>query len=251
MIVYEYPCNERVRAFLRAEYLFERFFYFLKGEDAHHHQIAVTTLFEILDMCERSDVRGMVLQDLERQRVALMGWREHPGVASQRLDAMLDAMQQASEQLSAQGRLGANLKENEWLSSLRGRFAVPGGCSRVDLPSYYAWQLRPAEQRRQAIQSWAQSFTPVQEAISLLLKVLRNAGDPIDHVAIEGNYQEMLGGKTFQLLRVWLDEQAHVFPEMSANKYVIWVRFAQQDNENRPQPLTKNIAFKLARCQIH
>jgi cell division protein ZapD len=60
----------------------------------------------------------------------------------------------------------------------------------------------------------------------------------------------MLGGKTFQLLRVWVDPALGVFPEISANKYVIWVRFSTQDNKTKPQPAGRDIRFRLARCNI-
>ncbi|MGG4775304.1 cell division protein ZapD [Alcaligenaceae bacterium 429] len=250
MILYEYPCNERVRAFLRVEYLFDRLHYFMAGDDPHLHQIAVTTLFEILDVCERSDLRGMILQDIERQRLALSALREHPGVSSKLLDNMLNELQEVTSPLAAQGRLGQNLKDNDWLGSLRGRLTVPGGCSQVDIPSYYAWQSRPVAQRRADLQSWSEAFQPMHAALMLVLRLLRDAGDALEHTAHEGNYQEMLGGKSFQLLRVWVDEAAGVFPEMSANKYVLWVRFALQDTTNKPVPLTRDIHFKLARCNI-
>lgn len=250
MILYEYPCNERVRAFLRVEYLFDRLCYFMEGDDPHLHQVAVTTLFEILDVCERSDLRGMILQDIERQRAALSALREHPGVSGHLLDSMLNELQDVTNQLAAQGRVGQSLKENDWLCSLRGRLSIPGGCSQVDIPSYYAWQSRPVSERRADLQEWSQAFKPLRDALVLVLRLLRDAGDVLEHTAHEGNYQEMLGGKSFQLLRVWVDEAAGVFPEMSANKYVLWVRFALQGTSNKPTPLTRDIHFKLARCNI-
>lgn len=250
MILYEYPCNERVRAFLRVEHLFDRLFYFAKGSDPLLHQVAISTLFELLEICERSDIRGMVLQDIERQRVALSALREHPEVAGQRLDSMLAEMQEAASNLAAQGRIGQALRDNEWLSSLRGRLAIPGGTSQVDIPSYYAWQLKTEQTRRADIKQWAQAFMPLHHAIKLLLVLLRDAGSVVDHVAYEGSYQEMLSGKSFQLLRVWVNASAGVFPEMSANKYVIWVRFSLQDSDNKPLVVSKDIPFKLARCNI-
>ena len=60
----------------------------------------------------------------------------------------------------------------------------------------------------------------------------------------------MLAGKVFQMLRVWVERDLGVFPEISANKYVIWVRFSQQDNELRPLPVARDIPFRLARCNL-
>lgn len=250
MILYEYPCNERVRALLRVEHLFERLFFFADSEDVHHHQIAVATLFDLLDVSDRTDLRGAVLQDLERQRAALSALRQHPGVDPAMLDNMLGEIQETTAELGAQGRVGQVLRENEWLASLRGRLSVPGGSSQVDMPSYYAWQIRPAQIRLRDLQQWISAFIPLYKGLALILRLLRDSGDAVDVVARDGAYQEMLGGKLFQLLRVWVDSARNIFPEMSANKYVIWVRFATQDKDLKPAPVTTDVPFKLARCNV-
>ncbi|MCC2597610.1 cell division protein ZapD [Pusillimonas sp. MFBS29] len=250
MILYEYPCNERVRSLLRVEHLFDRLFFFAQGTDVHHHQIAVATLFDLLDICDRTDLRGAVLQDLERQRVALGALRQHPGVDPQALDAMLAEIQSAAADLGVHGRIGQELRDNEWLASLRGRLAVPGGSSQVDMPSYFSWQIKPPEVRSRDLGQWIRPFLPLYKALALILRVLRDSGDVVDVTARQGAYQEMLSGKVFQLLRVWVDEAMNIFPEMSANKYVIWVRFAAQDTELKPQPVTRDVSFKLARCNV-
>jgi cell division protein ZapD len=248
--LYENPCNERVRTLLRVEYLFDRLFFFSRGEDAHCHQIAMTTLFDLLDVCERADVRTAVLQDLDRHRASLSALREHPGVDARMLDQLLRDIQDAAGALAGQGRIGQCLRDNEWLASLRGRVTVPGGSSPVDVPSYYAWQLKPPEQRTRDLQGWIAPFLPLHRVVALILRLLREAGEAQDQVAPQGAYQEMLGGKTFQLLRVWVDPALRVFPEISANKYVIWVRFSTQDNELKPQPVGRDIRFRLARCNF-
>ncbi|CAM5786889.1 cell division protein ZapD [Castellaniella caeni] len=250
MILYEYPCNERVRTLLRVEYLFDRLFFFTQGEDPRCHQIAMATLFDLLDVCERADVRTAVLQDLDRHRTALSALREHPGVDRVTLDGLLTDIQAASAALVGQGRVGQCLRDNEWLAGLRGRITVPGSSSPVDLPSYYAWQLKSPPERMRDLQGWVDPLMPLHRAAILILKLLRDAGDAHEQLASQGAYQEMLGGKTFQLLRVWVEAALAVFPEISANKYVIWVRFSSQDNQHKPQPAGRDIAFRLARCNL-
>ena len=250
MILYEYPCNERVRTLLRVEYLFDRLFFFAEGDNVRHHQITVATLFDLLDISDRTDLRSAVLQDLERQRATLTALQQHPGVDPETLRAMLDEIQATTSELGGQGRIGQVLRDNEWLASLRGRLAVPGGSSQVDIPSYFAWQIKPMETRLHDLQQWISPFLPLYKGLALILRILRDSGDAADLMAKQGAYQEMLSGKTFQLLRVWLDTEQGVFPEMSANKYVIWIRFATQDRELKPQPAIREIPFKLARCNI-
>src|SRR5690554_6377538 len=158
VILYEYPCNERVRTLLRVEHLFGRLFFFADGPDVHHHQIALDTLFDLLEVSERSDLRGSVLQDLERQHVSLSGLRRHPGVDAGALDTMLAEIQDSTAALGAQGRIGQGLRDIEWLASLRGRHDVPGGSAPVDIPSYYAWQIKPHETRVHDLKHWNRPF---------------------------------------------------------------------------------------------
>jgi cell division protein ZapD len=250
VILYEYPCNERIRSLLRVEHLFDRLFFFAKGEDVRHHQISMATLFELLDISERTDLRGAIVQDLERQRASLAALREHPGVDASRLNAMLDEIQTVNADLSAQGRIGQHLRDNEWLASLRGRLAVPGGSSPVDMPSFFSWQLRSHEERSRDLKEWVSPFMPLYRGLALILRMLRDAGDVREIVARDGAYQEMLSGKIYHLLRVWIDPSLRVFPEMSANKYVIWVRFAAQGPDLKPHPVGVDTSFKLACCHV-
>ena len=61
----------------------------------------------------------------------------------------------------------------------------------------------------------------------------------------------MLGGKTAQMLRVRLDESLACVPEMSANKYVLNIRFLTQGGEDpRPRTADGDIGFELTFCNL-
>lgn len=248
MILYEYPFNERIRSYLRLEYLFDRLFFFSGESDPHHHQIAVATLFDILDATERADIKTSLLQDLERQRMALGALRDHPGVAQDALETMLTDMERTASNLGGQGRAGQPLRENEWLISLRGRLAVPGGGTQVDMPSYHAWQHKVAAERADDLQAWIAPLRPMHEAVAMALRLLRESGRRTEMVADQGGYQQMLAGKLFQLLRVWVAPEAGVFPEISANKYMVWIRFSSQERDAKPQPVARDVAFHMSLC---
>lgn len=250
MILFEYPFNERVRALMRLESLLDRMMFFAKPGDAKHHQVALGALFDLLDATERTDMKGSVLQDLERQRGVLQSLREHPGVEPKTLASMLVEIDRVIVNLNSVGKTGQELRANEWLSSLRGRLAVPGGGTQVDMPSFHAWQYRTEAQRCADLHKWMSSLMPLQAGISLVMRLLRETGQATDAVAPQGAYQQMLAGKTYQLLRVWVDASADVFPEISANKYMVWIRYSSQDGEQRPQAVNHDVAFKMTLCAL-
>ena len=250
MIVYEYPFNERVRALLRLEFLFDRMIFFSQQSDPRMHQVALASLFDLLDATERTDMKGSVLQDLERQRSVLLSLQTHPEVDDKRLAAMIAEIERVAANLGAPGKTGQLLRENEWLSSLRGRLVMPGGGTQVDMPSFHAWQNRPDHVRTADLKRWMSSLMPLQAGISIVLGLLRESGQAEDAQAPSGGYQQMLGGKTYQLLRVWVDAASGVFPEMSANKYMVWIRFATQDGEVKPHQVVQAVPFRLALCAL-
>jgi len=250
VILFEHPCNERMRTLLRVEYLFQRIFFFLQGEQVQHHQIALSTLFEIFEVCERSDLRAAVLQDLDKQRSALGSLSRLSGVDTQALADILENIQKKSATLMAQGRIGQILRENEWLSSLRGRMVVPGGATPADFPAYQAWQAKPQAARQADLQGWLQAFAPLFEGVALILHLMRTSAQTEALTARQGTYQEAPAGKTFQLLRIWVARECGAFPEVSANKHVVWIRFLQQDKDLCAHAITGDIAFQLARCNV-
>jgi cell division protein ZapD len=163
---------------------------------------------------------------------------------------MLAEIEKAAANLNAGGRTGQSLRDNEWLTSLRGRLVVPGGGTQVDMPSFHAWQNLPDATRRADLQRWISTLMPVHIGIAIVLRLLRDSDEPVQAVAPQGAYQQMLAGKTYQLLRVWVDESAGVFPEISANKYMVWIRYSSQQGDQRPQAVTQDIPFKMTLCAL-
>jgi cell division protein ZapD len=94
------------------------------------------------------------------------------------------------------------------------------------------------------------SLIPLQQGISIVLRLLRESGMAEKAVAPQGAFQQMLAGKVYQLLRVWVDESACTFPEISANKYMVWIRFASQGGDQKPQPMTQDVSFKMSLCSL-
>lgn len=251
MIVYEYPFNERIRTLLRLEDLYEKFKFFVHQEHPLQHHVALATIFDMLEVAGRADLKSDLLQELERQKQSLMAYRSNPNVAAEALDAVLAELDSVSGALvAAQGRTGQNVRDNEWLMSIRGRTIIPGGASEFDLPSYHAWQQRPGAQREADIMKWFAPLAPLFEALSLVLRLLRDSGGPATMLATGGSYQQMLQGKVYQMLRLSIDETLGAIPEISANKYMLWVRFTTQDGDCKPKALEEDVSFELTLCNF-
>jgi len=249
LIVYEYPFNERIRTLLRLEDLYEKFVFFLHQESPQQHHIALATIFEMLEVAGRADLKSDLLQELERQKQMLLAYQSNPNVEPEMLNAILAEVDKASSALTAaQGRTGQNIRDNEWLMSIRGRTIIPGGACEFDLPAYYAWQQHPFERRFNDISNWFAPLIPLFDAISIVMRLLRESGHAVKINAEGGSYQQMLQGKVYQMLRLSLDMELGAIPEISANKYMLWVRFTQQDGDEKPRSFEGEVPFELALC---
>ena len=251
MIVYEYPFNERIRTLLRLEDLYEKFIFFVNQEHPLQHHVALSTIFEMLEVAGRADLKSDLLQELERQKQTLLGFRSNPNVQADRLDAVLTEVDRVSTALiAAQGKTGQHIRDNEWLMSIRGRTIIPGGACEFDLPSFYAWQHHSMERRVADISNWFAPLAPLFDAISIVLRLLRESGRPTKMIAQGGSYQQMLQGKIYQMLRLSIDESLGAIPEISANKYMLWVRFMSQDGDMKPKSHEGDVPFELTLCNF-
>ena len=249
MIIYEYPFNERIRTMLRLEDLHERYKFFLQQTHALQHHVALTTIFEMLEVASRSDLKSDLLQELERQKQILSGFQSHPNIQKDVLDDVLREIDKTSSALvNTLGKTGQSIRENEWLMSIRSRTSIPGGACEFDLPSYYTWQHRAPDERAADIVGW---FAPMQsliDAVGLLLRLMRASGLQFKIIAHSGSYQQMLQGKVHQLLRLRIDARCGAIPEVSANKYMLWIRFTKQDGSVKPKPIEEDIPCELTLC---
>ena len=251
MITYEYPLNERIRTLLRLEDLFEKVLYFSEAEGTHEHHIVLVTLFEILEISGRADLKFDLVQELERQRQILLSFRNNPDISEEALSGALYEIEQSSTALLAmQGKTGQYLRENEWLMSIKNRAGIPGGVCEFDLPAYHFWLNRDAAQRRESLLGWIKPMLPINAGLTIVLRLLRSSGRPERQTAQRGAYQQMLSGRTAQLIRLRLSRSHAAVPEISANKYALNIRFTVPDTDMRPKQSDADIDFELTYCNL-
>jgi cell division protein ZapD len=252
VITYEYPFNERIRTLLRLEDLFEKTSVFVQNDGQLEHHTALITIFEILEVAGRADLKMDLIQELERQRQTLLSYRNNPDISEEALSGALYEIEQSSAALlSMTGKMGQYLRDNDWLMGIKSRAAIPGGVCEFDLPSYHWWLHRPAEVRREAIEGWLKPMLPLRDAAAIVLRLLRSSGHPKQHVAVSGQFQLNLGGSAAQMVRVTLNVDEQAVPEVSANKYFLNIRFTKPPaGEIKARGCERDINFDLTFCNL-
>lgn len=250
VILYEYPFNERIRTYLRLEHLFLRLKELMERPTALDHHFALTTMFEVMDVGSRADLKSDVLKDLDRQRQSLTSYRGNPAIDQGVLAEVIAQLDSFFAALNSQsGKAGQSLTENDWLMSIRSRVGIPGGTCEFDLPAYFAWQHQSQDERQADLHRWVVTFTPLADSIHLLLKLLRDSGSPQRVVASAGQFQQNLPqGRSFQLLRLALGPDQPLIPEISGNRLMVSIRMMKQEGDGRLHACVDNVVFELTLC---
>jgi len=250
VILYEYPFNERIRTYLRLQQLFNRLGQLMARTEALDHHFALTTLFEIIEVASRSELKSDVLKDLERQKQLYNGYRGNPAISEKALDgliAQLDGHFEALNQVN--GKIGQSLNDNDFLMALRSRAVIPGGTCEFDLPAYHAWQHHDAVSRAQDLSHWVAPFGPLAQAVKLLLQMLRESGNSQKVMATGGQLQQNLPqGRTFQLLRLKIDPSLGITPEISCNRLLVVIRMLRQQSDGKLLATTEDVPFEMSLC---
>lgn len=251
MISYEYPLNEKIRTLLRLEDLFSRIRHFSELIGSSDHHAALCTLFEILEVVSRADLKSELLQELERQKRVLSGLHNNPAISEEALEAILTEIEQVSTNLLAMtGKVGQYLRENEWLMSIKQRTVMPGGTCEFDLPSYHYWQHQDVNVRRESLREWLAPMLPLEASAKIILQLLRESGKNFQFTAHHGSFQQMQGGRVAQMLRVSLSSSLECIPEVGANKYAINIRFIAANYAAKSTLFEQDVPFELTFCSL-
>ncbi len=252
VIRYEHPLNERIRTLMRLEDLYRRALFFTAEATPADHHAALTALFEIVDVAGRADLKADILQELERQRQLLAPLRHNPAIEATALNDLLAEIDAAAGKLLAQtGKVGQQIRDNEWLMAIKQRTGIPGGACEFDLPAYHHWLNVEPVARQRDLQTWLAPLLPIFAGLSIILRLLRDNGKTSSHTAYHGVFQLMLTtAKIAQLLRLSLARDLPCVPEISANKYALNIRFVGMAGMDRGSVYDGDVEFDLMFCNL-
>ncbi len=252
IVTYELPLNERIRTFMRLEYLFNQASYTLRGYSTWDSRATLSSLIDILELLSRSDFKHELLKELEYLHNSLAGLRDTPGVDVEQLTTVLDQLSDSISSLhQSDGQLGQQLRNNELIAMLLQRSAVIGGSCRFDMPAYHFWLQQTAESRIQKIESWYEELKIVNRPVVLILGILRESANPVKLQAESGFYQQSLDpGVETKLIRVSINNQLPYFAELSGGKHRFTIRFLEPRDSGRPMQTNDNVNFELNCCSL-
>ena len=252
-IIFEQPLNERIRTFMRVEQLFARCEHYLQLDSAWDTHFSLSTLLELTNLASRGDLKRELMKEIKRQLANLEQLHNIPNVDKTKLETLVSTHNQLIAELDGlHGQLISHLKDNDFINSIRQRSVIPGGTCDFDLPAYHYWLTQTADKRRQTLASWLQPFSPVHNAVTHCLNLIRDSAELEACIAARGFYQRNLDShQPNQLIRVFVEPNNKCFPEISAGKHRFSIRFlAQESPEQYPKQIEKDVDFNIACCSF-
>jgi len=226
-LVFEQPLNERMRTFLRLDFLYSQALYHNETASQWGTRAAVSSLIDILAIITRSDVRSDALKELERQLTLLAEYQSKPGVDANRLKTLIVNLTRLRSELLNTGIANLQpLKDSDFLNAVKHRSSIPGGTCDFDLPDYLYWLSQPDEARVRAFNQWLTVLRPLCDAVSELIWLTRQNGRTRQETAQGGNFTITFERENpLQLLRIVLPASMGLYPEVSGSHHRCNVRF--------------------------
>ena len=250
ILIFEQPINEYLRACLRLEYLFQQAIYNVRGATIWDSRTTIAAITDILSILDRPDLKTKFTKELSRHLTTLNRLEQVPHIDHQKLAAILLELEDLIDLLnSTTGKIGQELRDNEFINSIRQYLMTPGGAVGFDTPAYQLWLNLPAAERIATFAHWLRSLETVHAAVNLLLKLTRQSCPPQAKVAQNGFYQATLDPQApCQLVRVGVHAQLNVYPELSVSRHGICIRFFNLTLNERAIQTIQDIPFNLTTC---
>ena len=252
-ILYEQPLNERVRTFLRLEYLFKQAAYHLKSSSEWDSRATLNCVLEILAIFGNTNLKSEVIKELERHSSNMKRLEENPNVDHSQLSSLMEDIKDKMEGMhQINGQVANELKNSEFLASIQQRSAIPGGTCDFDLPAFHYWLQQPSRDRIHDLAQWLDNFDAVGQAIQLIMSLTRNSTPMKTTLATAGIYQRTLDPNLpYQLVRIELSPDLPYFAELSGGRHRFTARFLKFSIAGeRAKQSDQDIEFKLACCVI-
>ena len=253
VLIYEHPLNERIRVFLRTEQMFEELRYRIdRCDTAWDLKDCVVSLVTLMQLIDRTDLKSELLKELERQINIFQRLGKTPSVPQDTLERVLMDLGRVQSTIRDMSKLTTQIKEHLILQGVQLRLSLQGGICAFDLPLYHYWSHLPINVLQPQLSAWFSALQPIEHALQFLLNLIRTSQDLKPEIASEGFFQKNLDPQfACQLIRIKLPQQLGFYPEISASKHRVHVRFLIGDAEcKKPQTFPGNIGFEMACCAI-
>ena len=245
--LYEEPVQEKIRKFIKIEFLLNKIYYFKGKDDKSENYIALLALCELYEILSRSDIKSELIREIETQNSYFQSIKEMPQADSSKLNSVLEKQNILlkliySNEVNYLDHLGRDIL---FKTILKNCF------TQLQPASIDFWLSRDILIRETQIDLWLEPLIFIKRSIDFILEVVRKSGRFEDRMAEKGFFIEKLDPKKNVLLvRVTLTSDLYYYPQISVGKQRLTIMFMTKDDKNNLVPYQEDLSFILTTCSL-
>ena len=245
--LYEEPVQEKIRKFIKIEFLLNKIYYFKGKDDKSENYIALLALCELYEILSRSDIKSELIREIETQNSYFQLIKEMPQADSSKLNSVLEKQNILlkliySNEVNYLDHLGRDIL---FKTILKNCF------TQLQPASIDFWLSRDILIRETQIDLWLEPLIFIKRSIDFILEIVRKSGRFEDRMAEKGFFIEKLNPKkNVLLIRVTLTSDLYYYPQISVGKQRLTIMFMTKDDKNNLVPYQEDLSFILTTCSL-
>ena len=245
--IYEEPVQEKIRKFIKIEFLFNKLFYFKHKENKHDNYIALLALCELYEILSRSDIKSELIREIENQNHYFKKIKEIPEANSEKLSSVLEKQKVLLQLIHGIESNYLEYLENDILFKTIAKNSI----NPLQPTSVEFWLSRDIVLRENQINLWTEPLLFIKKSVDFILDVIRKSGRFEDKLAEKGFFIEKLDPKkNILLIRITLTSDLYYYPQISVGKQRLNIMFMSKDNKNNLISHKEDVAFILTTCVL-
>ena len=245
--LYEEPVQEKIRKFIKIEFLLNKIYYFKSKDNKSENYVALLALCELYEILSRSDIKSELIREIETQNSYFETIKEIPQADSSKLNSVLEKQNLLLKSIY-------NIESNylDYLEhDILFKTILKNCFTQLQPASIDFWLSRDILIRETQIDLWLEPLIFIKRSIDFILEVVRKAGRFEDRMAEKGFFIEKLDPKkNILLIRVTLTSDLYYYPQISVGKQRLTIMFMTKDDKNNLVPYQEDLNFILTTCSL-
>ena len=245
--IYEEPVQEKIRKFIKIEFLFNKLFYFKQKENKNDNYIALLALCELYEILSRSDIKSELIREIENQNHYFKKIKEIPEANSEKLSSVLEKQKVLLQLIHGIESNYLEYLENDILFKTIAKNSI----NPLQPTSVEFWLSRDIVLRENQINLWTEPLLFIKKSVDFILEVIRKSGRFEDKLAEKGFFIEKLDPKkNILLIRITLTSDLYYYPQISVGKQRLNILFMSKDDKNNLISHKEDVTFILTTCVL-
>ena len=248
-IIYEQPVAENIRNFLKCEYLFEKYTHGLAQGDIWSIRSSIVTIIEISDFVLRINLKVELLKELEKSKLYINVLRENNLIDILKYDVYHEKIVECLNKLNEiENNPSKTIVDNDFLMQIKNKLYIPGGDNFFDNPSYLNFLASNKSKIVDNINKWYNPFNYLFAASELILSIKRSNTKFEKFTSDVSFFEKRLDSSArIDLVRIRLQKNVNVFPDISVNRQNINVIFKYSfGSKMLSKAIEDNVNFELS-----